>query len=138
MHQRSYFKLLFSVLITIMLASCSGHSIDSAKTKIDTDFIQLKSYWNSKNLDAFVKFINREHFLPNPEKHAEDLQKLRMKLGKIRQDSGLVITDKTTDKRAKFVANMAMTLQRGVLTITLAYNSNLDIVGYHFQYQSLS
>ena len=95
------------------------------------DLVALQRHWDGEDLDAFVAHANQTHYLDDATGLAERLSQLRADVGAIRQKAEPLIDTKPADPRAYAVAHQVFACETGVLEFSVAYDTELRIVGFH-------
>lgn len=113
-----------------LFAGCENR-VSRVQKRAERDLAELRRLWDGEALDAFVTYANETEYLGYAESLAGRLSQLRADVGAIRHQAEPLIDAEPADERAYAVAHQVLACEQGVLEISVAYDIELRIVGFH-------
>ncbi|MEE4380731.1 MAG: hypothetical protein V2J02_01925 [Pseudomonadales bacterium] len=127
-------KLLLRAFVALLLVvgiGCGEDRIAAAAPTVERDLARLMDAWDAGRMEEFHRLLNADDYLPDRDAALAELGRLRRRLGVMEQTAGFLIDDAPEDPAAWVVAHQPMAMTRGVLRLSLAYDRELRIVGFH-------
>ena len=118
-------------LLLLVGISCGEDRIAAATPTVERDLGRLMDAWDAGRIEEFHRLLNADDYLPDRDGALAELGRLRRRIGPTAQSAGFLIDDAPEDPAAWVVAHQPMAMARGVLRLSLAYDRELRIVGFH-------
>ncbi|MCB9880252.1 MAG: hypothetical protein H6832_00065 [Planctomycetes bacterium] len=128
---RTHGSLRFALCVgSFAMVGCENCA-KRVQPQAERDLAALQRHWDGEALDAFVAHANQTRYLDDASGLADRLSQLRADVGAIRQKAEPLIDAKPADARAYAVAHQVFACETGVLEFSVAYDTELRIVGFH-------
>lgn len=127
-------NVLARVFVTLLLVvgiGCGEDRVAAATPTVERDLGRLMDAWGAGRIEELHRLLNADDYLPDRDGALAELERLRRRPGPRAQSGGFLIDDAPEDPAGWVVAHQPMATTRGALRLSLAYDRELQIVGFH-------
>jgi len=129
--ERNVLARAFVALLLVVGVGCGEDRIAAAAATVERDLARLTDAGDTGRIEEFHRLPNADDSLADRGAALAELGRLRRRLGVMEQTAGFLVDDAPEDPAAWVVAHQPMATTRGVLRLSLAYDRELPIVGFH-------